>query len=653
MDTQEKKSLPRHLEGLNKEQLQAVHAQGPILVLAGAGAGKTKTITARIVELVSTGIRPESILAITFTNKAAQEMRERVRQALHEQKNLGLVTIGETPFVSTFHAFCVHVLRRFGESVGVPKNFNILDRADSQKMLRDVMGEIGLDPKQIEPSRILAHISREKGNLRSVEMLREQHEQGDFGNSLVARIWERYREQLGKERSLDFDDLLVKAVTLLREHSDVRSTIQEQWQHIHVDEYQDTNKAQYELVRLLVEPRKSIFVVGDIDQTIYTWRGAYIKNLINFEKDYPGTSLIVLEENYRSTKTILDAANMVIQKNTLRYEKNLRANKGVGEPLGIYAAYDEVDEASFVAHKAQELIAQGIDRGEIAVLYRANFQSRSLEQAFLELKVPYQVLGTKFFERKEIKDVLAFIRVARNPEGTSDFKRIINVPPRGIGKLTLLKILAGKEQELSPSLKKKLREFKELLSAIAGFSSSHKPSETVKFVFEKSGMKTGFGGKSEEDREKLENVKELVTVATAYDTLPYPEGIERLLEDATLRSDQDELAEKTSAVRLMTVHASKGLEFDYVFITGLEQDLFPHPRDTGEVSPEEAEEERRLFYVALTRARERVFLLYASVRTIFGSRTLSLPSEFLTDIDDRLLIQEAHPLHTLKTIRFD
>lgn len=638
------------LEGLNKEQRSAVLANGSVLVLAGAGAGKTKTITARIVRLIREGAKPNSILAITFTNKAAREMRERVLKALATE-NIGTAE-RSVPFVSTFHALCVHILRNHGMRLDIPRNFTILDRADSKTALKETMVELGIDVKQFEPSNILSRISREKGNLATPESLRAREGAG-FGEALVARIWRRYQERLQKEHSLDFDDLLTATVSLLNHHTDIRTDLQTLWEYVHVDEYQDTNRVQYELVKLIVEPRKNLFVVGDIDQTIYTWRGAYIKNLVNFEKDYEGTSVIVLEENYRSTKTILDAANQIIKKNTVRYEKNLRANKPEGEPLGLYPAYDETDEASYIAHRARNLVKSGVPAGEIAVLYRANFQSRALEQAFLELKFPYQVLGTRFFDRKEVKDVVAFLRAAHNPESNADLKRIINTPPRGLGKLALLKILAGKEGELNASQKKKYADFKILMGKIRTAAETQKVSSAVKYAIEETGIAAMMSEKNEEERERLENIRELVTLAATYDAYPPQEGMERLLEDAALRSEQDELSEKNNAVRLMTVHAAKGLEFDAVFIAGLEQDLFPYARDAGGETPEESEEERRLFYVALTRARTRLFLSYANVRTIFGARTLTLPSEFLGDINDNLLKQEVHPLHILKTIDFD
>lgn len=650
-DEQSKEVTSRHLNGLNAEQLTAVKAKGSVLVLAGAGAGKTKAITARIVHLIKEGVVPEAVLAITFTNKAAKEMRERILKALNEERELRTDASRDMPFVSTFHGLCVHLLREYGERAGIPKRFTILDRSDSKQIIREAMQEVGVDPKQFEPGRILSVISKHKGNLETGATLKDGGD-ANFAQETVARIWKRYDELVRQQKSLDFDDLLTETVLLLKKFPDTLEILRKRWTHIHVDEYQDTNKVQYELIRLLAEPRRELFAVGDIDQTIYTWRGAHIKNLLHFEHDFPGTTVVILEENYRSTKTILDAANMVIKKNTVRYEKNLRGNKGDGEPIGVYAGYDESDEASFVVSKVNELIAAGANAREIAVLYRANFQSRALEQAFIESQTPYQVLGTRFFERKEVKDVISFLRAAENPKSAGDLKRIINMPARGIGKLTLLKILAGKEDELNAGQRKKVADFWDLLGRI-GQTLRGKPSGAVKFVIKETGLEELYKRGGEEEHERLENMRELATVASSYDNLAPEEGLSKFLSDAALSGEQDELAEQKDAVRLMTIHASKGLEFDYVFITGLEQDLFPHPRKRSGGGIEEQEEERRLFYVALTRARKQIFLSYTNVRTIFGNRTVNLPSEFLSDIEGVNWRAETHPRSLLKSIRFD
>jgi len=385
------------------------------------------------------------------------------------------------------------------------------------------------------------------------------------------------------------------------------------------------------------------YIAGNIvvHNCIYGWRGASIRNLLEFEKDYPNTTLILLEENYRSSKRILEVANRVIEKNRFRHEKKLFTQKPLGEKIGIYAAYDETDEANYIAGKAQSLVGADTLPQEIAVLYRANFQSRAIEEAFLNEKIPYQVLGTRFFERKEVKDILAYIKAALNPENLSDFKRAIENPRRGVGKVTLAKALSGMEEKLPAAARQKIGEFRNLLGQIKKQALSGKASETIKFVLRTSGIEAQLKSGGDDERERLENIRELASLAVKYDGLPPEEGMEKLLTDATLASDQDELQENKPAVKLMTVHSAKGLEFDYVFITGLEDGLFPHERlGEKEINEEEGEEERRLFYVALTRARKKIFLSHTSIRTIFGSRQVNLPSEFFADIDREHLEEE-------------
>ena len=409
------------------------------------------------------------------------------------------------------------------------------------------------------------------------------------------------------------------------------------WTHVHVDEYQDTNGVQYEIVRLLVGPNRNLCVVGDIDQNIYSWRGATIENILNFEKDYPEAKVVILEENYRSTKNILAAANNVIKKNSMRREKNLFTKNGDGEKIRLTANYTETDEARDIADACRDLAKKGTRPREIAVLYRANFQSRVLEESFLKKEVPYQVLGVRFFERKEVKDVLSFIRAALNRKSAVDLVRIINVPPRGIGKATMMKVLAHDSNGLTGAMKAKIAGFMAMLDEINAVALSKKPSELVKFVLTRTGIESS-ARKSAEEEEKLENMRELASLARTYDDLPVGEALESLLTNAALATDQDELKEDKDAVRLMTVHASKGLEFDYVFIAGLEQDLFPHERmGKEELSQGEEEEERRLFYVALTRARKKVFLSWAQIRTVYGSQRINSPSEFIADIGDGLI----------------
>jgi len=732
--------MEEHLRGLNKEQKEAaLHMKGPLLIVAGAGAGKTKTITHRIVNLIKQGVAPEKILAVTFTNKAAKEMRERIKDAIWHfdssrggqgvlERTLGRSdgdgqrkfsaenfrgesenTLSGTkiPFVSTFHSLGVYIIKENARALELTRYFTILDEADSTTLIKEIQKEIGIDPKQYDPKKIKNIISREKGQFTHLGEYAER-EKGTMGK-IVAQIWNLYEKRKMKENALDFDDLLLKAVKLLKENESVRKIYQEKWEYIHVDEYQDTNEVQYLMTKLLSEDNKNICVVGDADQNIYSWRGANLKNILSFEKDYPNAKIILLEQNYRSTKNILEAANEIIKKNKYRPDKNLFTDNMVGEKIGLYEALDETDEAEFVATKVLEILdgsignkAGGVSGGlasatarargifqqknirapentsgensilaETAILYRANFQSRALEEAMLRYNIPYQVLGVKFFERKEIKDTLAYLRAALNPESLSDIKRIINFPARGIGKVTLAKLFAGEKASLVDGLrpretlpvkvKIKIDNFYKTLEEIKEKIKIEKVSQIIKFVVKKSGIEQELSSGTEEDMERLENIKELATLALKYDNLVNGAGVEKLLEDAALASDQDSLMinqekghasmdgarhdfakskKEVDAVKLMTVHASKGLEFKYVFVTGLEDGLFPHERQNEREMGEDREEERRLFYVALTRAKEKLFLSFANFRTIFGSRNINAPSEFISDIPANLLEKE-------------
>ncbi|MCC7160772.1 UvrD-helicase domain-containing protein, partial [Candidatus Nomurabacteria bacterium] len=675
----------------------ALHMEGPLLVVAGAGAGKTKTITHRIVNLIKNGITPDKILAVTFTNKAAKEMRERIMRALGAENLLewGLSQVDgprgsaprargdsdhtqegfSAPFVSTFHSLGVYVIKENARFLGLTRHFTILDEGDTTSLIKDIIKEIGIDPKMYDPKKIKNIISREKGKFTHLEDYAEK-ESSTLGR-IVAQVWGLYEKQKMKENSLDFDDLLLKTAKLLKEKEEIRKSYQEKWTHIHIDEYQDTNEVQYLMSKLLCGENKNICVVGDADQNIYSWRGANLKNLLNFEKDYPNAKIILLEQNYRSTKNILEAANEIIKKNKFRPDKNLFTDNGDGEKIGLYEAMDETDEAEFVATKILETIENTADSSflgslsepagsalplgsstcerpykeksavlqNIAILYRANFQSRALEEAMLRYNIPYQVLGIKFFERKEIKDTLAYLRAALNPESLSDIKRIINFPARGIGKATLMKIFAGQKDELPIKVKIKVDNFYQTLEEIKEKIQNTKVSDVIKFVVKKSGIEAELQSGGEEEMERLENIKELATLALKYDGLENGMGVEKLLEDASLASDQDSLMinsekkKEVNAIKLMTVHASKGLEFKYVFVTGLEDGLFPHQKQ-NEAEGIDREEERRLFYVALTRAKEKLFLSFANYRTIFGSRQINAPSEFIADIPADLIEKE-------------
>ncbi len=640
---------------LNDAQQRAVETtDGPLLIIAGAGSGKTKVITHRILNLIKKGVAPHEILAITFTNKAANEMKERVGTLLGEDMALNRpISMNERPFVSTFHALGVHIIRENARLLGLTRHFTIYDRGDSRRAIKESMEQCSIDPKAHDPGTILNMISRAKGDgMTRLEYY--DHAKG-YIEEMVAQVWEKYENILAKEKSLDFDDLLLKTAQLLEGKFsgaagvDVKKHYASVWKYIHIDEYQDTNKVQYKIARALADSGRNICVVGDVDQNIYSWRGATIENILNFEKDYPEATVVTLEKNYRSTKTILAAANSVIEKNRMRREKNLYTDNDHGEKISLIVSYSETDEARAIADKARELIEKGTSPSEIAVLYRANFQSRVLEDSFIKKNVPYQLLGVKFFERKEVKDVISYIRAALNPDSWGDIARIINVPPRGIGKVTLTKIMSELGGEngasgLSPVLKAKTGNFWKLLEDIKKEIAEKRPSEAVKFVIQESGIERLYREGVGDDEERLLNVRELVTVAAQYDTLATPnEGIEAFLANAALATDQDELTKKEDAVKLMTVHAAKGLEFEYVFIAGLEQDLFPfkHMND-ADIDEAGEEEERRLFYVALTRAKKKLFLSNAIIRTVYGAQRVSAPSEFIADIEKNL-IEETVP----------
>lgn len=639
----------KSLSGLNSRQKEAVlYTKGPLLIIAGAGAGKTKTITERVLHLIAGGVSPSEILAITFTNKAMNEMKERIYRGIknyQETRNI--------PFVSTFHSLGVLIIKENSEALGLPRRFTIFDKNDSNSAVREAMKEVGIDPKCFNPLKILNIISQEKGKTNTVENYYKKVG-NEYFPKIVATVWSSYEKVLKKNNALDFDDLLLKSFLLLNSRAEIRESYEKRWKYIHIDEYQDTNNVQYEISRLLAGENKNICVVGDIDQNIYSWRGAKIQNIINFEKDYLGAKVILLEENYRSTKTIISAANSVIIKNKFRHDKNLFTKNEDGEKISLFTAYDETDEANFVAKTVAELIEKNnISSNKIVVLYRANFQSRALEEAFLQRKIPYQLLGTRFFERKEVKDVISFIRAARNPECSNDIARVINIPARGIGKVTLKKVLENKEDNLSASMKIKINDFKKLLKKISDVSLEMKPSELIRYVIKETGIEAALKKEKEGGEERLENIRELVTLAIKYNHFDPEEGIEKFLEEVALASDQDSLMENKNGVKLMTVHASKGLEFEYVFIVGLEEDLFPHKKwGENKINNEDGEEERRLFYVALTRAEKKIFLTYTFFRTIFGIKKNNIPSQFISDISDDL-IEEIDSADILDTVDID
>lgn len=636
-----------YLEGLNDRQKQAVLAKdGPVSVLAGAGSGKTRVLTTRVYHLVRAGVSANQILAVTFTNKAAREMRERVRAMLelNSTATYNLSPTTSVPFIATFHGLGRELLESYGKTIGISRFFSVYDRDDSEKAIAAALKVLDIEAKELSARAVLGRISRAKGEGLQAQEFYEKHGRGSFGTRITAEAWLRYEKTLKEEKALDFDDLIALPTRLLAEHDDIRALAQNRWKYIHIDEYQDTNALQGRLTNMLAAKHRNLFVVGDIDQTIYTWRGATIENLLEFDKEYPEAQTIILERNYRSTKNLVDAANAVIEKNKNRKEKISTTENNAGEPILLHMALNAEDEARWIALKIRELMKQGTQPEEIAVLFRTNFQSRALEEGLLRAGVPYKLLGTRFFARKEVKDALAWMRLAMDPSREIDKLRAAASPPRGLGKVTLGKLAAGERAQLRAGELAKVESFEQVIRELAAAASSLIPSEFVKLVVEKSGMRRVlFDEGNADDRERFENVEELASVAARYDDVQGQEGIALFLAEAALASDQDEMdmpAQAGQGVTLMTVHAAKGLEFDTVFVSGMEEGLFPH-EGIGENPPaggnRDEEEERRLFYVAMTRAKTRLFLTLARMRKIYGSDYIAVPSSFLADIDPSLM----------------
>ncbi len=623
-----------YLEGLNDAQRRAVLAKdGPVSVLAGAGSGKTHVLTTRIYHLVRGGVPPREILAVTFTNKAAREMRERVRALLGDGKDV--------PFIATFHGLGRELLESYGSAIGIRRFFSVYDRDDSEKAIAAALKALDISTKELSPRAVLGRISRAKGEGMRASEFHEKYGRSSFGARIVAEAWLHYEKALKAEKALDFDDLIAEPVRLLEEHPAIRATAQGRWRYLHIDEYQDTNKLQERLAGLLAEKHKNIFVVGDGDQAIYGWRGAKMENILNFDKKYPEAETIVLERNYRSTKNLVDAANAVIEKNKNRKEKYSTTENGAGDPISIHAARSAEDEARWIAAKIRALIRDGVAPEGIAILFRTNFQSRALEEGLLRAGIPYKLLGTRFFARKEVKDALAWVRLAMDPSREADRMRAASSPPRGLGKVTLGKLAAGQRALLRAGELAKVEQFERVVDELARAAQTLASSEFVKLSIEKSGIRRALLEEgSEEDRERFQNVEELVSIAVRHDATPGKEGIALFLAEAALASDQDEMDQgERSGVTLMTVHAAKGLEFDTVFVSGMEEGLFPH-HGMGSEDARDEEEERRLFYVAMTRAQKRLFLTFAHVRTIYGSESLTEPSSFLADIDRSLVVYD-------------
>ena len=634
----------QYLDKLNPEQRAAVEqTEGPLLVLAGAGSGKTRVLTCRVAHLMNKGVAPWKILAITFTNKAAKEMTERVHNLVGDA--------AQDVWVSTFHACCARILRRDIEKLGYKRQFVIYDEDDRMTVIRSVAKALNLGDKEFPPKAIKATISDAKNRMLTPrEWLKEAGD--NFRNRKLFEAYEHYERALHSNNALDFDDLLIKTLELLIEHPPVLEYYQDKFDYVMVDEYQDTNIAQYQFVRLMAGKKRNLCVVGDDDQSIYGWRGADIRNILEFERDFPDCRVIKLEQNYRSTSNILDAANQVIAHNAGRKEKVLWTESDTGDKIGLYHALDERDEAAFVALMSKKLIGNGTRPGEIAVLYRTNAQSRVLEEAFVRAGVPNRIYGgQRFYDRKEVKDLLAYMRALVNPDDDVSVRRIINEPKRGIGDSSVEALMVYAEDMdmslmgavldsanagLSSRAAKLVGGFADLMVDLTEAMYTLGMSEFVSALIEKTGyVKVLEAAKTEENQTRIENIREFEGAVSEFEKLN-PEGtLSDFLENVALISDIDNLNQTTGAVTLMTLHSAKGLEFDVVFLAGMEEGVFPLSRATFEET--QLEEERRLAYVGITRAKKRLFMSHARTRMLYNARNANELSRFVGEIPPRLI----------------
>ena len=640
-----------NLEGLNERQLEAIKTlDGPMLVLAGAGSGKTKVLTTKVAYLLeSRDVSPKNILAITFTNKAAKEMKDRI-----------FSLIGREAFliqISTFHSFGLKILKENYDLLGYTSNFTILDATDSETVIKKIMKDNYIDSNKYNHRAIKASISSNKNEMVGVEEFKK-FVYNDY-DEVVFKVYEEYEKELKRSNAIDFDDLLILPLKLFNEHKEVMEKYQEQYKYVFIDEYQDTNKPQYILSKLISAKYKNITVVGDNDQAIFTWRGADYKNILNFEKDYEDAKVVILDENYRSTKTILKAANNVIKNNKLRKEKNLWTENEDGNKITYYKAFDERDESFYVIKEIRKLLDDGVNPNDICVLYRANAQSRGIEDAFLENNISYRIVGSfAFYQRKEIKDLLSYLKLIHNEKDDVSLLRVINYPKRGIGNKTieeLTMVARDKECSLFDAIESgKELEFKNIIKELKEASETMSLTEFVDLVLDKTGIRESL--RSEKTLEadiRLENLEEFKSITRTVEEVDGIASLGDFLDEISLVTDASEKQEDgQDKVTLMTMHAVKGLEFDYVFVIGVEEGLFPHLNSMN--SEDELEEERRLCYVAITRAKKKLYIINARSRLLYGKVSSNVPSRFISEIGDDLLDQEKkEPLFSKKINRED
>ena len=634
-----------YLDGLNDRQREAVlHTEGPLLIMAGAGSGKTRVVTHKIAYLIEEkGVFPGNILAITFTNKAANEMKERVGKLLS--------TNVDTMWIGTFHSICVRILRRDIDKIGYNRSFTIYDRDDQITLMKECIKELNVDKDLYKESSVLAKIS----SLKDQQMDPEKYiieNYGDYRERKLGELYQLYEKKLKQYNALDFDDLIIKAVELLRENQEILGFYQKKFQYVFVDEYQDTNKIQYHLVKLLSAKYKNICVVGDSEQSIYSWRGADISNILDFEKDYHGAKVVRLEQNYRSTKNILNVANEVIKHNHNKYPKNLWTDKDEGDHVIYEQLGHSNDEAAYVANMIHQLVYKGYRLSDIVILYRTNAQSRTFEEAFLNEGLPYKIVGgLKFYDRKEVKDIVAYLKVLENPNDNISLKRIINTPRRGIGNATIEKIeeyAAGQNESiyasllgidcidsLSPRAKNSIKPFVEMMNTLMAKKEIMGLKDFIEELISSNGYILDLERENTiESKTRIENIMEFISVALNYEEKNEEPTLEDFLSSISLLSDVDKTTDETNLITLMTVHSAKGLEFPVVFLVGMEDGLFPITRSFD--NNEDLEEERRLCYVAITRAEEVLYITNAQKRTIYGNTNYTLPSRFIEEMGDTI-----------------
>ncbi len=632
------------LSHLNPQQKLAVETtEGPTLILAGAGSGKTSVLTHRIAYIVDAGLSgPENILAVTFTNKAAGEMKERILKLLAQNENTK--DIKNIPWMGTFHSMGVRILKIYRDRIGLDRNFTIYDSADQQLIVKEAMQNLNISVKEFNPRTIHSYISSAKNQLVTPHEYRS-YAQG-YVQQIVSDVYPEYQKLLRENDAVDFDDLIMLVIQLLEENEAILKNFQNEFKYVLVDEYQDTNHAQYRLIKLLTGPHKNICVVGDDDQSIYSFRGATIQNILSFESDYPNCTVIKLEQNYRSTKTILEASYQVISKNRGRKDKKLWTENLDGEKIIVYTARDEQDEGRWIVENIEKN-SEEVPFSDVAILYRTNSQSRALEEAFISAGVPYKIIGgVRFYERKEIKDIMAYLRVIFNPRDNKSVERIINVPRRGIGGKSIaeLSILASGEGigYIETILKyrnnypnPKVVRFGEVIEDISNASKTKDLVSLINYVIERTGYLEMLDDGTLENQSRIENLKELITVASKFADQEPQDALEMFLEEVSLLEGISARDENEESVTLMTIHSAKGLEFKHVYVVGMEENLFPHSNTLFD--ERELEEERRLAYVAITRAKEKLNLIHTQSRKYFGSIQANPPSRFLTDIDESLI----------------